>query len=207
MKPFRVAMAAGLTAVILVALHAMSALPVGWHDEGEAMLRLSWRARPERLEHCRAPSPEELEQMAEHMRQRLICEGITASYDLRVTVDDRVIDSRVVRGGGLRHDRPLQLLREYRVPSEASRIKVTFSRRESATSPGETSMTIERGADSGTFAGRAQREASERDRSRQAAIPPDLGLDTVLAIPAGTVALITFDTEKRALRLVTRNAP
>lgn len=207
MKYLRTALAIAVTVVVLVVIDRATALPVGWHGTGQAMLRLSWRARPERIEHCRAPSAQELEQMAEHMRQRLICEGTTASYELRVTVDGVQLDSQVVRGGGMRHDRPLQLLHEYSFAPGDRHVRVSFQRRETPDSTGDDTMAVERNADSGTFAGRAGREASERDRGRQAAIPPDLVLDTTVTVTAGAVALITFDPDTRSLNLVARNVP
>lgn len=207
MKLFWSITGVALAALLLLALDLGSALPVSWHGGDEALLRLSWRARPERIEHCRAPSTQELEQMAEHMRQRLICEGTTASYQLSVMVDGAELDSRVVRGGGFRHDRPLQLLREYPLAPGSRQVRVSFQRRETPDSSGDETMAVESNADSGTFAGRAGREASERDRGRQAAIPPDLVLDTVIAVTSGMVALITFDPDARSLNLVARKEP
>lgn len=200
--------AASLVSLLATALLAIASdIPVPWHDGDEAMLRLSLRARPERMEHCRAPSRQELEQMAEHMRQRLICDGTTASYLLRVSIDGNQVDSQVVRGGGLRNDRPLQVLSEYGVAPGTRRLAVTIERRETPNNSGDHDMTIESDPDSGTFAGRARREAGERERSRRVAIPSLLTLDTLIAVEPRTVILVSFDPDTRSLRLPPGTTP
>ena len=77
-----------------------------------ALLRLSWSARPERIEKCRELTPEELAARGEHMRQRVDCAGYFASYDLEVSIDGRTVHRSVARGAGLRNDRPIFLLEE-----------------------------------------------------------------------------------------------
>ncbi len=195
MKSLRTMATVVATAVLLLLLGWASALPVEWHENGSAVLRLSWRARPERIETCRAPSADELARMAEHMRQRVICEGTTASYLLRVEVDGELIDSQVVRGGGWRNDRPLQLLNEHDIKPGLRHILVSFDRRETPVDPGELRAAGpgDDGDDDGTFAGRAEREAEERRRSRQAMITAHLVLDTTLSIGTGRVLLVTLD--------------
>ncbi len=207
MSPLRVTAAVIVAAVVAGLMAFSSAVPVSWHQNDDAILRLSLRARPERIENCRAPTQAELEQVAEHMRQRLICDGTTASYQLSVSIDGNLVDSRVVRGGGLRSDRPLQLLNEYRVAPGMRRIEVTIQRRESPDSSHDQAMTVERDSDSGTFAGRAEREADERKRSRTAAIPALLSLDTLIAVDSGRVMLVTFDPDSRSLRLPAGSTP
>lgn len=201
----RLALATGVSALLALGLLGATALPVGWHDGDHGALRLSWRARPERVEVCREPSEEELARVAEHMRQRLVCEGSSASYLLRVVIDDVVLDTAVVRGGGLRHDRLIQLLRDYPLPAGVHRIAVTLDRRE---------LVADDGADDdddtmadGTSADRATREASERARGRQAALPPRLALDTTVAVEAGRVVMVTFSPITRSLQLHQRPVP
>ena len=64
------------------------------------MLRLSWSARPERIEVCRALSDKELEEREEHMRQRVECDGRFATYALEVISNGRKVVEAVVRGAG-----------------------------------------------------------------------------------------------------------
>ena len=78
MKPSLVGTAiAVIAAVILVILsHAR----VSARADDSAAIRVSWGARPERVETCRRLSDEELAKVAEHMRRRVECEGTTARY-------------------------------------------------------------------------------------------------------------------------------
>lgn len=202
--------AAGAAAVALALLSGI-AWPVTRAEE--AALRLSLRARPERLETCRTPSAEELAALAEHMRQRTVCEGFTASYRLRVVVDGHLLADIVAQGGGLRRDRPLQLLQDHPIPAGSHRLQVTLDRREVAdagtagpsTAPPASAPAVT--VDTGRYAGRAGREADERDRRRRATLPAALALDTTLTIAPGRVALISFDSETRSLAVRTPAAP
>ena len=189
---------------LLVLMARASAAPVAYHDNGGAMLRLSWSARPERIETCRTLSAEELEREEEHMRQRVECTGTFASYVLHVESDRQLVSESIVRGAGFRHDRPIYLLREWPVPSGAHRVRVSFSRREQP-SDRNTSATTERRSepDTGIFAGRAEREEEERSRRRRAAIPSRLVLDTTLVFEPGRVVLVTLNAERRELEVAT----
>ena len=192
-----------VSALVLGLLARASAAPLPFHADATARLRLSWSARPERIEVCRTLSAKELAEREEHMRQRVECDGHFATYALRVESDGHVIGEAVVHGAGLRNDRPLYLLREYDVPPGLHRVHVSFIRREktdddaAAFAPAASAV-----ADTGIFAGRAQREAVEHARRARAAIPARLELDTTLAIAARQVLIVTFATERRALVLL-----
>lgn len=193
--------AAAGTAIPLALVVAASGPAVRQHAMDDSQLRLSWRARPERIEACRRPSAEELAQVAEHMRQRVVCTGVEASYTLRVAVDDSVLTEEVVRGGGMRHDRPLSLLRDFPVGHGAHRIQLTLARRETPTEL-DTSLAEDTEPDTGLYAGRATREATERTRRTLAAIPPNLTLDTTITFVRARVVLVTFDADRRRLVVV-----
>lgn len=139
------------------------------------------------------------------MRQRVECDGRFATYTLRVEADERLLAESVVRGAGLRHDRPIYLLRELPVPSGPHRVRVSFARRER---PNERSAADTAGvrseADTGIFAGRAEREEVERSRRRRAAIPSLLVLDTTLVFPPEGVVLVTLNAERRVLEVLAR---
>lgn len=196
------------TAVVMVAIAAGSAAPVGLHPGESGRLRLSWSARPERIETCREVSAKELAELEEHMRQRVECDGHFATYTLEVRADGHVVATMVVRGAGLRHDRPIYLLREFDVPAGVRRIRVSFIRREKAT--GDTAASAHEAhspddseeADSGISTGRAEREAVERARRGRAAVPPRLVLDTSLTILPRGVTVVTLNQERRTLELV-----
>lgn len=192
-----------LTALSLGAMALLSAAPVRSEDSDSARLRLSWSARPERIETCRVLSKKELEETEEHMRQRVECEGKFATYMLDVWVDERLVHQSVVRGAGLRHDRPIFLLREIPVPPGIHRIRVSFNRREKTDNDAaafERKASSER--DSGLFAGRAQREEVEHERRARAAIPAQLSLDRSLSFRSGRVFIVTFGSERGSLELL-----
>lgn len=198
----RAVVALAVTGLGLFGLARLSAAPLPYHPGETARLRLSWSARPERIEVCRTLSAAELAKREEHMRQRVECEGRFATYALRVEADGRVIGAGVVRGAGLRHDRPMFVLRELELPVGAHRLHVELTRRErtdgdaAAFTPAPVAD-----ADTGIFAGRAQREAAERVRRARAAIPVRLVLDTALVLAPRRVVIVSFDQERRVLTL------
>lgn len=202
MKPTRLLFAAAATTAACVFLAYASAVPLAYHAQDAARLRLSWSARPERIEVCRALSAAEQARREEHMRLRVDCEGGFATYTLLVAVDGRAIGERLVRGAGLRHDRPLYLLRDYPVPPGKHRVRVTLTRREKTDNDAAAfARTAAPEVDTGLFAGRAQREAAERARRARAAIPPSLVLDTTIVFTPRRVTLVTFSAERRVLEL------
>jgi hypothetical protein len=182
-----------------------SAAPLSYHDAAMALLRLSWSARPERIEVCRALSADEMARRGEHMRQRFECEGRFAMYDLHVAIDDRVVLETIVHGSGWRHDRPLYVLCDFEVTGGAHRVRVSFTRREHTIGDSLLQgLAPSLGPDTGLFAGRAERERVERVRRARAAIPARLLLDTSLALTRGRVTVVTFDSDRRALGVMTR---
>jgi hypothetical protein len=191
------------SAVGLVALGRASTAPVRYHDDDLARIRLSWSARPERIEVCRTLSQKELEEREEHMRQRVECNGTFATYALVVTVDGRRAVNTVVRGAGLRHDRSAYLLRDIDLPSGPHRVVISFTRREKTDDDAAAFAPAASAAnDTGLFAGRASREAVEHARRARAAVPARLMLDTTITLAARQVAVVTFDHERRMLELI-----
>jgi hypothetical protein len=202
-RPIRWMLSVAITIAALLSLARASAVPLSPSSAARARLRLSWSARPERIEVCRALSREELERHEEHMRQNVECDGRFATYALRVDADDQTLHESVVRGAGLRHDRPIYLLRDIDVDPGVRRIRVSFVRREKTDNDAAAFARVASpSADTGLFAGRAQREAVERARRARAAIPPTLVLDTTLAFAPGRVVIVTLDAERGALRLL-----
>lgn len=200
MSPLRLLGSTLGTVAGLFLLARGSALELPWHDRPDARIRLSWSARPERIERCRQLTAEEQARREEHMRQRVECEGSFASYALQVEVDGSVTGSSVVRGGGFRHDRPLHVLDEFDIPPGTHRIRVALTRREQTDNDaGAFLAPTPTEADTGLFAGRAEREATERARRARAAIPPELVLDTVVTLAPRQVGLVTFDAIQRRL--------
>lgn len=193
------AVAAVASAAALALLAGASGAPLPYHDSDVARLRLSWRALPERIEVCRVRSAEELAELGEHMRQRMDCDGRFASYTLRVELDGHVLDESVVRGSGLRHDRPLYVLRDFDMPPGVHHARVSLIRRERPTPDSASGPSARATADTGIFAGRAERESVERSRRAQAAIPERLVLDTTMRFTPARVVLVTYNVDRRAL--------
>ncbi len=188
-----------------VALTYASSAPLSPYRR-QAVLRLAWTARPERIEDCRQQSDQELAKLPAHMRQSVACEGTSASYRLEVRWNERVILQQTVRGGGLRHDRPLYLFRNIDLPPGDAAIRVVFQRVEPVTSPAdryrpprgsdEERQTATMGED------RRRREREERTRGREEAIPPSLLLEQYLHLESRKVILVTYDAERRTLTVV-----
>ena len=206
MSPNRIAhwaLAIAVTAIATFALARASATQMGMHHAESARLRLSWSARPERIEVCRTRSDKELAEFEEHMRQRVQCDGRFATYALSVQSNGKALLQQVVRGAGLRHDRPLYVLREVDLPPGVHRLRITFARREKAGADTSALVTTASAvADTGIFAGRAQREATERMRRARAAIPARLELDTTITLVENRVVVISLDPERGSLRLL-----
>jgi hypothetical protein len=189
-----------VAALALIALRAGSLVPLRTASVGESVLRLSWSARPERIEQCRRLTDAELAERPQHMRLRWECEGRFARYLLTVSVDGRPIAADTVRGGGLRHDRPMHLFREFALAPGERRLGVTLRRIDAHQRPDSASDQTAVGA---AAADRETREAQERRVRRAEALPEALAFDTVLAIPAGRVALVSYANSERKLVLRT----
>ena len=182
---------------VMLALLALAATVAGSHvrlsafARTDAMVRVAWSARPERVETCRRVSDEELARLAAHMRRRVVCEGTTARYRLEVIRDEVPISTDTVRGGGMRHDRELYVFHEMAVAPGKSRVLVRFVRLDSSTTGDDED-------DHG-----ASRESDERRRRRAEAIPPVLAIDSVVTLAPRTVLLVMYDEQRRRLVAVT----
>ena len=187
-------------ALLLAILVATSHTPFTFNSADDALLRVAWSARPERVESCHTLSEEELEKLPAHMRQRVVCEGTTASYSFEILRDGDTLSSTILRGGGLRHDRQLYAYQQLPIPHGRSTLQVTLTRLDSGT-PGVAST------DDGPVAAapvteREQRELDERRRRLEDEVPHSLTLSETLTLAPREVALLTYDAESRAFRLV-----
>lgn len=194
MNAGRLALALPVVAALAWLLAWSSAVPVRWHADNATELRLSWSARPERLEVCRELSDAELAERPSHMQRRIECEGGSATYALSVRVDDLVVDDEVIHGAGLRRDRPIFMLRRYSVVEGEHRVRVAFMRREARDSLAarRTSVDSLSEREARTDDDREARERRERRGRDHAAIPPALALDTVVTFARGGVVLVTY---------------
>jgi hypothetical protein len=173
----------GLGAVLAAAAMAgvvwASNAPMTAHRVPDAVLRLAWSARPERIETCRQQSTEELARLPQHMRQAVVCEGATAEYRLVVRYEGKVIADQVVRGGGLRQDRRLYVFQDLRVPAGDAAIDVRFHRRDHGD------------------AAKDEVEPGKDDRGQS--VPPRLSFERRLRFSPRRVILVTYDSDRREL--------
>jgi hypothetical protein len=128
MTPLRVILRLTVALGAVASLAWASRVPITFDAPRDALLRLAWRARPDRVEDCRPQSADVLERLPPHMRQQKICEGTTAEYRLRVRQDDRIVVDEVLHAGGLRRDRPIYVFREVAVAPGPHDITVEFER-------------------------------------------------------------------------------
>jgi hypothetical protein len=172
----------GLAIGATVLLAALSRAPQSTGSPSGGVLRLSWSGHPERVEVCRAVSDEELQRLPRHMRQPMICDGRTADYRLGVTVDGVTLADDPMTGGGFRRERPIYLYREFPLAAGPHQVVVRFDLADTA-------------------AGTAARGSTS---SRLDALPRALTLDTAITLQPRTVALVTYDPERRALAIQSR---
>jgi hypothetical protein len=137
---------------------------------------------------------------------RTKCEGYSARYLLTIGLDERRLTMDTLRGGGLRHDRPLHVFREYDVTPGRQRIQVEVTRVDEGTSTTEDHDRETRGVQSDTLlGGREEREREERTRRVAEAMPSRLVIDTTMTLVPGGVVLVMFDENSR--RLTMRKEP
>lgn len=195
---------AALVAAAALAITAASHVPVTVDRSGDAMLRVAWSARPERVESCRTLGDEEFDALPQHMRQRVVCEGAAARYRLEVWRDGEPLDSAEVHGGGLRRDRQLYVFRELPVPSGRSTVEVRLTRIGAASAKGTATTTTTKAIRpvETDHPDRDAREADEHRRRVADEVPASLTLRETVTLAPGEVMLVTYDREERRLRTV-----
>ena len=189
---------------VTAAIVALSLAPYRTGTGDTALLRLSWSGRPERIERCRELSEAELAKRAAHMRQRFECEGHAARYTVQVRSDGAMLSLDTVTGGGLRGDRAIHMLRDYRLRGGKHAISVEIARIDSVAADDDDSAAAENGEEEDLAPGtappsRARRERDERRRQRQEMLPPALRLDTTLQVERGRVVMVSYDPTRRIL--------
>ena len=189
---------------LLLAMTWGSTAPLRVATTDDAIVRLSLGARPQRIETCRTQSDEELEKLAPQMRQRVICEGVTARYRLSVRRNGDVIHDQVVRGGGIRHDRRLYVSRDLRVPAGPGVFTVELVRIDTVSlEEDEEEEGEEEEHERAMSADRQRREGEERRRRREEDVPPELRVEVEASLEPREVLLVTYDPVRRRLVTVT----
>ncbi|MBK8060086.1 MAG: hypothetical protein IPK33_20060 [Gemmatimonadetes bacterium] len=190
---------AAATIVALLLVRVASFVPLRDARAEHAWVRLSWSARPERIEQCRRLTDAELAERPEHMRLRLECEGRFARYLLQLTVDGVITLADTIQGDGLRHDRPMHVLREASLAPGTRAVRATLTRVDTLPASNvESEREVAAQSDS-VLGEREGRERDERQRREGEGIPARLSFDTTVTLRAGRVLLITYDGTRRAL--------
>jgi hypothetical protein len=179
------ALGVALATAVVAGVVALSNAALPAPPSAGAVLRVTFSASPERVETCRAASAEDLARLPAHMRQPLVCEGTTASYRLAVRVGGRLLAERVVRAGGMRHDRRIFVLEEIPVPGVEADVDLRFDRIEAGDGRGRT-----------PDAGARPRTAPVQVRD---AVPPRLAYEGRLAFRPGRAIVVTYDPRRQAL--------
>jgi len=194
---------AGAAAAVALGLACASSAPMTANPSPDAMLRLAWSARPERIERCRRQTEEELAALPRHMRQEVVCAGTTAEYRLQVRLDGEVVADQIVHGGGLRRDRRVYVFREVVVTPGDRAVDVRFERLDPDVAPGAPGS--ENAPPSGTHPAAASDPTLGDVLPRVPAaaggegVPPRLALQRRLRFVPREVTLVTFDPERREL--------
>lgn len=117
-----------VTAVATAALGWLARAP--WHPDGAdaAVLRLSWRLRGEREEHCRTRSEAELAALPVHMRAPQVCESRPIGYRLVLQLDEGRPDTVRLEPAGARGDRPVFVLRDTALEPGLHRVRIELGR-------------------------------------------------------------------------------
>ena len=179
---FRGALAIG--ALVCVAL--LSGVPYAAESAQRGVVRLSWRARGERVRRCRAPTDAELAKLPAHMRPREICERGMTPYRLHVTLDDSVAVDELVRAGGAENDRPLFVFAELPVAAGTHRLAVVFERDE----PDDKNS------------GKDDEDSEHRESEHLRDTPRRLTLDETVTLAPRAIVLVAYDDEGRRLTLL-----
>ena len=201
-RPASILLGLLLAVMAMAGIVALSRAPYTTGQGEGALLRLSWSGRPQRIERCRELSDAELAERPAHMRRRLECEGRPARYTVRVALDGRTASLDTVTGGGLRGDRAIHMLREFRVEPGRRAIAVEIERVEAIEEDVEEAGDEEEEEEESGPGDLALREREERRRERQEALPARLELTRSVTLDTGSVALVTYDASGRRLVLV-----
>lgn len=187
-------LALGLAAMAVVVWGADA--PITVHRSEQAVLRLAWSARAERIESCRQQTEEELARLPAHMRQPVLCEGANAQYRLTVRHEGKVVAERVVRGGGLRHDRRLYVFDELPLDPGDRTIEVRFDRLDA--DPTRVAPSEEHHVDNGKGEDDEHGHRGNRQDVGET-VPAHLVFGQRLRIRPREVILVTYAPERRAL--------
>jgi hypothetical protein len=222
LKPGASLRAAAVTALLMVAVAALSRVPydaaqrtlsgssatgeaasetamegVGPADatpEVPAVLRFSWRAASRLVEECRRLSDEDLARLPVHMRREEVCEGRLLPYRLRVTLNDRLVVDEIVEPAGARGDRPLFVFHELVVRPGEYRVEVEWERVRPDFGGGGEARNA-----SGSTGSSPSPSVPRPVGAAETGTPAELELQATVRLEPRGVALVTYDPGERLL--------
>ena len=118
---------------LMVAAVALAGLGLGsraaYEPPGgdQALLRLSWRLRGQRVETCRTRTPEELAALPVHMRTPEVCTGYGVGYRLVLRIDEQPPDTLRFLPAGAKGDRPVFVLHDRALEPGPHRVRMEFT--------------------------------------------------------------------------------
>jgi len=118
----------GIVATVVAALAIAAASQ--WSvraGSDQALVRLSWRAEPIRVEECRTLTDEELAEIPAHMRRSEECTGLYVDYELRLVIDGREAYVDTIAPAGMRRDRPIYVIHDEPILAGDHEVTVRFS--------------------------------------------------------------------------------
>jgi ferredoxin/coenzyme F420-reducing hydrogenase delta subunit len=118
---------AAVLGVVLLALVALGSRWPQGTDPDHGLLRLGWRLAGQVRERCRDLTAEELAARPVHMRRARECVSEVLTYDLRTTVDGRLLIQKRVKSPGLRADRPLSIEEDLKIAPGEHTIAIAFT--------------------------------------------------------------------------------
>lgn len=148
---------------ILLGVEALAHLPLGRPAAGAA-IRLAVRTAAGRIELCRDVPAEELAKLPIHMRQPRICEERPVAYRLTLRVDGALAHDIRAERRGLRSDRPLVIDELVAIPAGRHELAVSLAPEVPPGTPESVAAGLPRGR-----------------------------LDRTVELPAGRIALVTWD--------------
>jgi len=194
----RTALGVAVAALATVAIGAASRAPWKATPQGQALLRLSWRAQSETTEECRPLTDQEKAKLPVHMQVPEVCETRAVPYLLRVTIDGSVDLADTVHGAGAREDRPVYVFREIDLAPGSHSLDVEFL------PIGYRPAREVDGAQEDDRGGEAESEGVEDDEEEEERMI-SLRYAETIRVGEREVVLVAYDSARRALvRVVAR---
>jgi hypothetical protein len=173
--PIRAVASVGVSLTFAIAIAWLSFAPMP-RSSNNAVVRLSWRSQPFRVEHCRTLSAEEQAALAAHMRRTEECVGRFVDYEVTLDIDG-VATVDTVSPSGARRDRPVYVFQDAIVEPGEHDVTVGFR-----------ALLGPRGGGEGVG-----NLAGGNDRSGDAEAPVPLEWTGAVSLSDREIALVTLD--------------